>query len=485
MGILTVLKDDDAPTSLPTVIYIAIVLEEAIVFTAIVGNLLASEIPKESNVCLRNSREKMKRNQKQRNMAKSVASQEMEMEMQPRSPPSPRASNCFPRISLFKKDRIQERQREEKQKVSEENDDTILEETVKQQELQIIRFREREERMKRKLEKIREKIARKEQKTLEILQREEHLKRELHAMKERLAQKEKQREEDKNVTSKKAVDIICTVNVREEMKMDREREQQQEAEEQKERERQRARAKYMERKEQRRAEREKKLIPQEEMTFGPEKEAQRPVSIESKAEDLTSKTLSQVQTDGHTSGQRAEEKPERSGHDVGEAVVIEVETQQVESATEVSSGRRMLQSVLPTVLSMIGRLRSHSSARHVKAEVENKREDVSPPRPLVPGRTVETLVKESLFPCCRPTEETGTECRISAAVKDCIQKRGRLLRLRRGLAESIPAERTTPLRTSLKRRNPRELRRTPDNRATEKRKNGCMQVKEVESTCSK
>ncbi|KAL6483671.1 hypothetical protein MHYP_G00085430 [Metynnis hypsauchen] len=413
-----------------------------------------SEIPKESNVCLRNSREKMKRNQKQRNMAKSVASQEMEL----RSPPSPRASNCFPRISLFKKDRIQERQREEKQKVSEENDDTILEETVKQQELQIIRFREREERMKRKLEKIREKIARKEQKTLEILQREEHLKRELHAMKERLAQKEKQREEDKNVTSKKAVDIICTVNVREEMKMDREREQQQEAEEQKERERQRARAKYMERKERRRAEREKKLIPQEEMTFGPEKEAQRPVSIESKAEDLTSKSQSQVQTDGHVSGQRAEEKPERSGHDVGEAVVIEVETQQ--------------------------RLRSHSSAQHVEAEVENKQEDVSPPRPLVPGRTVETLVKESLFPCCPPTEETGTECRISAAVKDCIQKRGRLLRLRRGLAQCETGEDRDQSKAE-KRERIEEDAGQQSNREENKRKNGCMQVKEVESTCSK
>ena len=33
MGILTVLEDDDAPTSLPTVVNIAIVLEEAIVLT--------------------------------------------------------------------------------------------------------------------------------------------------------------------------------------------------------------------------------------------------------------------------------------------------------------------------------------------------------------------------------------------------------------------------------------------------------------------
>ncbi|KAL6483676.1 hypothetical protein MHYP_G00085480 [Metynnis hypsauchen] len=422
----------------------------------------------------------------------------MEQEMELRSPPSPQASNCFPRTSLFKKDRIQERQRKEKQKVPEENDDRHLEEEVKQQELEIIRFREREERMKRKLDKIREKIAGKEQKTLEILQRDEHLKRELHAMKERLAQKEKQREEDK-VTSKNMVDMIFTVN--------------------------------------------------EEITFGPEKEAQRPVSIESKAEDLTSKTPSQVQTDGHTSGQRAEEKPERSGHDVGEAVIIEVETQQdaltlaasalarawaaltadpderlvvwlradllvdaistvmncqlapfhcsvcnkdvgdtelnhVESATQVSAGQRMLQSVLPTVLSMIGRLRSHSSARHVEAEVENKCEDVSPPRPLVPGRTVETLVKESLFPCCPPTEETGTECRIFAAVKDCIQKRGRLLRLRRGLAECETGEDRDQSKAE-KRERIEEDAGQQSNREANKRKNGCMQVKEVESTCSK
>ncbi|KAL6469428.1 hypothetical protein MHYP_G00229520 [Metynnis hypsauchen] len=77
--------------------------------------------------------------------------------------------------------------------------------------MEIMRFHERQERLKQKLEKIREKLARKEQKTLKIVQRDEHLKRETQAMKERLALKEKQREEDKKVTSKKTVDMITTV----------------------------------------------------------------------------------------------------------------------------------------------------------------------------------------------------------------------------------------------------------------------------------
>ncbi|KAL7834566.1 hypothetical protein SRHO_G00288130 [Serrasalmus rhombeus] len=272
---------------------------------------------------------------------KSVALQEMEQDMELRSPPSPTAYNCF-----SKKDRIQERQREEEQQVPKENDVRRLEEMVKQQEMEIARFHKRQERLKQKLEKTKAQLARKEQKTLKILQRYKHLKR------ERLALKEKEREEDK-VTSKKTVDMIDTVNVREEKEMDSKREQQQEKEE----ERKRAREKYMERKEQRRAERRKKF-PQKETSFGPEKRDQPPASTESKAEDLTSETPSQVQTDGPTSGEAAEENPAWGGHDGGEAVIIEVESQQ--------------------------RLRSRSSARYIQAEVEDEHEDVSQARQLIP-----------------------------------------------------------------------------------------------------
>ena len=143
--------------------------------------------------------------------------------MELRSPPSPTACNCFPKISLFKKKaRIQERQREE---VQQENDTRNLEETVKQHEMEIIRFQEREERLRQKLQEIREKIARKERKTQKIVPRDENLKRELQAMKERLAQKEQQREEEKKVTSQKTVELLITVSVREEIKMDREKQQ--------------------------------------------------------------------------------------------------------------------------------------------------------------------------------------------------------------------------------------------------------------------
>ncbi|XP_017548815.1 C2 calcium-dependent domain-containing protein 6-like [Pygocentrus nattereri] len=262
----------------------------------------------------------------------------MEQEMELRSPPSPTAYNCF-----SKKDRIQERQREEEQQVPKENDIRRLEEMVKQQEMEIARFHKRQERLQQKLEKIKEQLARKEQKTLEIVQRAKRLKR------ERLALKELKRE------------------------------QQQEKEE----ERKRAREKYMERKEQRRAERRKKF-PQKETSFGPEKRVQPPASTESKAEDLTSETLSQVQTDGPTSGETAEEKPEWAGHDGGEAVVIEVESQQVEPAAPSSSGRRMLQRVLSTVRSLVERLRSRSSARYIQAEVEDEHEDVSQPCQPIP-----------------------------------------------------------------------------------------------------
>ncbi|KAL7850296.1 hypothetical protein SRHO_G00196450 [Serrasalmus rhombeus] len=237
----------------------------------------------------------------------------MEQEMELRSPPSATAYNCF-----SKKDRIQERQREEEQQVPKENDIRRLEEMVKQQEMEIARFHKRQERLKQKLEKIKEQLARKEQKTLKIVQRYKHLKR------ERLALKEKERE------------------------MDSKREQQQEKEE----ERKRAREKYMERKEQRRAERRKKF-PQKETSFGPLNRDQPPASTESKAEDLTSETPSQVQTDGPTSGETAEEKPEWGGHDGGEAVIIEVESQQVEPAAPSTSGRRMLQRVLSTVRSLV------------------------------------------------------------------------------------------------------------------------------------
>ncbi|KAL7875101.1 hypothetical protein SRHO_G00060710 [Serrasalmus rhombeus] len=178
----------------------------------------------------------------------------MEQEMELRSPPSATAYNCF-----SKKDRIQERQREEEQQVPKENDVRRLEEMVKQQEMEIARFHKRQERLKQKLEKIKEQLARKEQKTLKI-----------------------------------------------------------------------------------------------------------------------------VQTDGPTSGETAEEKPEWGGHDGGEAVIIEVESQQVESAAPSSSGRRMLQRVLSTVRSLVERLRSRSSARCIQAEVEDEHEDVSQPRRLIP-----------------------------------------------------------------------------------------------------
>ncbi|KAL7834567.1 hypothetical protein SRHO_G00288140 [Serrasalmus rhombeus] len=497
---------------------------------------------------------------------KSVALQEMEQDMELRSPPSPTAYNCF-----SKKDRIQERQREEEQQVPKENDVRRLEEMVKQQEMEIARFHKRQERLKQKLEKTKAQLARKEQKTLKILQRYKHLKR------ERLALKEKEREEDK-VTSKKTVDMIDTVNVREEKEMDSKREQQQEKEE----ERKRAREKYMERKEQRRAERRKKF-PQKETSFGPEKRDQPPASTESKAEDLTSETPSQVQTDGPTSGEAAEENPAWGGHDGGEAVIIEVESQQVEPAAPSSSGRRMLQRVLSTVRSLVeagvltvnlktcrdfsksAPLKKGSRAavritigRTVKYTVQQpysdpmcfdewkhfslqiQKEDICgvqqsslvvvelimvDPDLTTPiligrdtimlreilkksslshqfnlrlmqkkvckldadlafsygsmgygyshqikqaGRTAESLVEKSLFPRCPPNEDrdplcnvitpsartrldfipsvmlqdtqTGTECRISAGLKDCIQKRGRLLHLHQGLDECKTGE---------------------------------------------
>ncbi|KAL7875102.1 hypothetical protein SRHO_G00060720 [Serrasalmus rhombeus] len=86
------------------------------------------------------------------------------------------------------------------------------------------------------------------------------------------------------------------------------------------------------------------------------------------------------------------------------------------------------------------------------------------------GRTIESLVEKSLFPRCPPNEDrdplclsnvitpsartrldfipsvmlqdtqTGTECRISAGLKDCIQKRGRLLHLHQGLDECKTGE---------------------------------------------
>ena len=45
--------------------------------------------------------------------------------------------------------------------------------------------------------------------------------------------------------------------------------------------------------------------------------------------DLTSETLTQVQPDGFTRGQAAEETTEWSGHDGGGAVCMEMENQQV------------------------------------------------------------------------------------------------------------------------------------------------------------
>ncbi|KAL7884851.1 hypothetical protein AOLI_G00076210 [Acnodon oligacanthus] len=112
--------------------------------------------------------------------------------------------------------------------------------------------------------------------------------------------------------------------------------------------------------------------------------AQPPASTESKAEDLTSETPTQVQTDGPTSGQTAEEKPEWGGFEGGDTVTVEVESQKVEPAAQSSSGRRMLQSVLSRVRSLIERLRLHSSAQHVQAEVEDNLEDVSPLSRLIP-----------------------------------------------------------------------------------------------------
>ncbi|KAL7826960.1 hypothetical protein AOLI_G00321690 [Acnodon oligacanthus] len=179
--------------------------------------------------------------------------------------------------------------------------------------------REREKRLKQKLENITEKIAKKEQKTLKVIHREERLKRELQAMKERLDLKEEQRGRRGLQQGNSGRGSHCKCSS---------------------------------------------------------------ASTESKAEDLTSKTLTQVQTDGATR-QMAEDKPERGGRDGGEAVTVDVESQNVQPAAQSSSGRRMLQSVLSRVRSLIERLRLRFSARHVQADVEDEREDVSPRR-LIP-----------------------------------------------------------------------------------------------------
>ncbi|XP_036443320.1 trichohyalin-like [Colossoma macropomum] len=346
-------------------------------------------------------------------------------------------------MELNKKERKQKKKEEKKklqsarethdeelmgvEQVQQENVIRNLEETVKQHEMEIKRFQEREERLKQKLEKIREKIARKEQKTLRIVQRDENLKRELQAMKERLAQKENQREEEKKVTSQKTVERIFTVSVQEIMKMDRETENQQEEDQQRERrERQRAREEIQQEsagqeldkpEEKEKLQDFSSLVPpnegallnlseeqpepstpsssdrsthvedsvRDESSAVPQDAGPQPLaSTESKTEDLASETETQVQTDGSTSGQTAEEKTEWSGHDGGGAVCIEVENQEMEPAARSSSGSRMLQSVLSTVRSFVQRLRLYYSAQPVQAEEEDKCEEVSPPRRLIP-----------------------------------------------------------------------------------------------------
>ncbi|KAL7891253.1 hypothetical protein AOLI_G00007290 [Acnodon oligacanthus] len=241
----------------------------------------------------------MKRNKKQLQTTQSADPQGLEQETELCPPPSRTAcgssSNCFPKISLFKKrDRVQERHREEKQlqqvqresrgmdlnrekrqqktkgkkqrkqeekralqseigtEQFQQENIRSLEETVKHLEMEIVSFRAREEKLKEKLEKMKEKMAIKEQKTMRIVKRDENLTRELQALKERLTQKEKQREEEK-VTNQNSMEATITVSVKDEM----------------------ARQKHTERKEQRRAERTKKLCPHRELSSRPVKEAQR------------------------------------------------------------------------------------------------------------------------------------------------------------------------------------------------------------------
>ncbi|XP_036436917.1 uncharacterized protein LOC118815090 [Colossoma macropomum] len=241
-----------------------------------------------------------------------------------------------------------------------ENHIRSLEENIKQQEMEILRFREREEKLKEKLERMKEKIARKERKTLKIIQRDEKLKRELQAMKERLAQKDRQSKEERKVTNLKTVEMTITVRMKEEVKMDGEIEKQEEKEQQKESVRD-----------------ESDTVPQE---AGPQPQA----ITESKSEDQVSEAQTQVQADGSESRKAAEEKMKWTGHDSGEAVSIEVENLQVEPAARSSSGSWMLQSVLSSVRSFVQRLRSHFSAVQVQAEKEEEHEEVSPSRPLIP-----------------------------------------------------------------------------------------------------
>ncbi|KAL7826958.1 hypothetical protein AOLI_G00321670 [Acnodon oligacanthus] len=282
----------------------------------------------------------MKRNQTKR--TESVAPQNVEHEMELRSPPSPTACSCFPILSLFKKkDRVQERQREEEKQVQIENENRRLEETVRQQEVEIVRFHEREKRLRQKLQNITEKIARKEQKTLKVIQREERLKRELQAMKERLDMKEKR--EENEVASKGLVDVEVTVNVGEKRK---------------------------------------------------------------------------VQTDGATR-QTAEDKPERGGRDGGEAVTVDVESQKVQPAAQSSSGRRMLQSVLSKVRSLIERLRLRFSARHVQADVEDEHEDVSPRR-LIPLGAPAGVLTVNLKSCRDFSKSAPLKKGTWAAVKTTV-----------------------------------------------------------------
>ncbi|KAL7839438.1 hypothetical protein SRHO_G00260960 [Serrasalmus rhombeus] len=70
---------------------------------------------------------------------------------------------------------------------------------------------------------------------------------------------------------------------------------------------------------------------------------------------------------------------------------------------------------------------------------------------------------------CLQDTQTGTECRISAGLKDCIQKRGRTCLKRRDKTNEEDAEQN----------------RGKNNRGKNKRNNGDMQEEEVESTCSK
>ncbi|KAL7891254.1 hypothetical protein AOLI_G00007300 [Acnodon oligacanthus] len=374
----------------------------------------------------------MKRNKKQLQTTQSADPQGLEQETELCPPPSRTAcgssSNCFPKISLFKKrDRVQERHREEKQlqqvqresrgmdlnrekrqqktkgkkqrkqeekralqseigtEQFQQENIRSLEETVKHLEMEIVSFRAREEKLKEKLEKMKEKMAIKEQKTMRIVKRDENLTRELQALKERLTQKEKQREEEK-VTNQNSMEATITVSVKDEM----------------------ARQKHTERKEQRKAERTKKLCPHRELSSRPVKEAQRWSSEKSvidriqqesavqelhKPEEKEKPEPSTPSPSDHSTHPSAEDRvrdesgavPQEAGPQPqaftecsGGAVCIEVDSQQIEPAARSSSRNTMLHRLLSTVQSLV------QVSKFKLRKKKEKTAHVSPPCRLIP-----------------------------------------------------------------------------------------------------